>query len=573
MTESETRNSTRRPPLRLWPGVLLVALQWFAWLAIPILVPTTEGGYGSVLGAAGCGLLIVLWWLLFSRAAWVERLGAVVLMVVGIVVTRPLLHESVATVGQSMMFYFYAIPVLTLAFVAWAVMTRNLPDRTRRWTMAATILVSCLGWALVRTGGGAGAGAHFAWRWSATPEERLLAGEDRPAGGGAELAASEPEWPGFRGPHRDGRVPGVRIATDWDASPPEEIWRRPVGPGWSSFAVHGDLIYTQEQRGENEVVACYDATTGEPVWRHGDKARFWESNGGAGPRGTPTLSDGRVYSFGATGILNVLDAADGSLYWSRDVGADTGIEVPYWGFSSSPVVIGDLVIVAAVGKLAAYDLESGEPRWFGPEGGSGYSSPHLLTIDGVPQVLMLSGTGAVSVAPDDGRVLWEHEWDGYPITQPAVAPDGDILINAGQQGGVRRLTVSSGGGVWTVEEHWTSTGLKPYFNDFVVHEGHAFGFDGNILATIDLSDGARKWKGGRYGQGQLVLLPEQDLLLVISEKGQLALVSATAGGYRELARFAAIEGKTWNHPVLVGDLLLVRNDQEMAAFRLAAAGG
>jgi outer membrane protein assembly factor BamB len=365
-------------------------------------------------------------------------------------------------------------------------------------------------------------------------------------------------------------VRGVRIETDWSASPPVELWRRPVGPGWSSFAVRGNLLYTQEQRGNEEVVACYHATTGQPVWAHRDAARFFESNAGAGPRATPTLSQGRVYTFGATGILNALDAADGSVVWSRNVLSDNGAEVPNWGFSSSPLVVDDLVIVAAAGQLLAYDLATGDPRWSGPAG-QGYSSPHLVTIDGVAQILLMGGAGATSVAPADGNVLWEHPWKGSPIVQPAMTADGGVLIVANAASGTRRLAVARGPGGWTVEERWTSLGLKPYFNDFVVHDGHAFGFDGRILACIDLEDGARKWKGGRYGNGQLVLLPDQDVLLVLSEEGELALVGATPDQFTELARYPVIQGKTWNHPVLVGDVLLVRNGEEMVALRLSLA--
>jgi len=138
--------------------------------------------------------------------------------------------------------------------------------------------------------------------------------------------------------------------------------------------------------------------------------------------------------------------------------------------------------------------------------------------------------------------------------------------------GIRRVAVAHGPAGWTLKERWNSRGLKPYFNDFVVHKGHAYGFDGSILSCIDLSDGARKWKGGRYGNGQLVLLADEDLLLVLSEEGELALVKATPDQFTEVARFKAIEGKTWNHPVLVHDVLLVRNGEEMAAFRLPLVG-
>ncbi|MEK6410302.1 MAG: PQQ-binding-like beta-propeller repeat protein [Acidobacteriota bacterium] len=613
MTTNNADEPAPRKPLRLWPGVVAAVLLCVLRFVLPIVVPeaTVFGVIGSALGA----LAIVVWWVFFSRAPWSERLGAIILMIVALFATSRLVHESIAGGAMGMLLYVLAVPVLSLALVAWALASRRLASGLRRASMVATILLVCGIFTLVRTGGTTSdvIGSDFHWRWTPTPEERLLAqAADEPtapppapaaaetpkelpvAKAGDEQATlpagpstpkTEPatpaavetgaDWPGFRGPGRDSIIRGVRIETDWSKSPPVALWRRPIGPGWSSFAVRSDLLYTQEQRGDDEIVACYKVSTGEPVWRHRNAVRFWESNGGAGPRATPTLSNGRVYTFGATGVLNALDAGNGTVVWSRKVASDTDTKVPTWGFASSPLVVDDVVIVAAAGTLAAYDLATGKPRWVGPHHGGSYSSPQLVTIDGVAQILLLSPPGAISVAPADGALLWEYSWEGGAIVQPALTADGDVLINAmAMTGGMgtRRIVVAHGPGGWTVEERWTSNGLKPYFNDFVVHKGHAFGFDGSILACIDLEDGKRKWKGGRYGNGQLVLLPDQDLLLVLSEEGELALVRATTDKFTEVARFPALDGKTWNHPVLVGDVLLVRNGQEMASFRLSLAG-
>jgi outer membrane protein assembly factor BamB len=609
-------------PLRLWPGVAAATLLVLAALmavAVPDVLPY------AMLGTVAAGLLVLLWWVFFSRAPWLERLGAVSLMAAAVFAARRFLHPSIAGAGMGMLFYFLVIPVLALALVAWAAASRRLSTGPRRASLVAAVLLACGAFMLVRTAGtSSNSPVNFHWRWTPTPEERLLARErnaapttprSRPAPApqvSAQASAppaaltpappsvkspdsrvaradrepapppsapAAPEagaaWPGFRGPARDGIVHDLRIETDWAAKPPLELWRRPIGPGWSSFAVRGDRLYTQEQRGEEEIVSCHDLRTGEPVWRHADAARFWESNAGPGPRGTPTLSGGRVYTFGATGILNVLDAGDGSVVWSRNAASDTEAQVPYWGFSSSPVLVDDLVVVAVSGKLVAYDAASGERRWLVASRGNSYSSPQLSTIDGVPQIVLLRGAGAHSVAPADGTLLWEHAWpDVGAILQPARVSDHDLLITANDMSGgvgTRRISVAHGPGGWTVDERWTTTGLKPYFSDLVVHGGHAYGVDGRILACIDLADGKRKWKGGRFGHGQLMLLPDQDLLLVLSEEGELGLVRATPDRFEELARFKAIQGKTWNHPALVGDVLLVRNGEEMAAFRLARA--
>ncbi len=565
---SETR-------LRLWPGLVAAMLLWLIRFGIPAVLPEAMpfGIIGGILGA----LAILVWWLFFSRAPRRERWGAVLLMAVALAATTRILDKSIATGMMGLMFAIYAVPVLSLAFVGWALATRRLNGGLRFATLIATIVAACGGWALLRTDGVTAEGhSQFAWRWAETPEQKLIAG---PRGEPSLPPSPKPArprvdavWPGFRGPHRDGAVSGVRIRTDWASAPPVELWRRPVGPGWSSFAVGDGLLYTQEQRGDFEVVACYNLTTGEPVWTHRDAARFWESNAGPGPRATPALHGGRVYTSGATGIVNALDAQSGAVLWTRNAASDTGAKVPDWGFSASPLVVDDVVIVAAAGRLAAYDLSTGNPRWHDQSGVGSYSSPHLVTIAGVPQVLLLTHDGATSVAPADGSVLWKYAWPGFTIIQPALTADGGVLMATSDMSGgigVRRLAVTRGPAGWTAGESWTSAGLKPYFNDLVVDGSHAFGFDGSILACIDLHDGSRKWKGGRYGHGQLLLLTDQKLLLVLSEEGALALVAAEPGKFTEIARFAAIEGKTWNHPVLAGDILLVRNGKEMAAFRLS----
>jgi outer membrane protein assembly factor BamB len=652
MTSTTIDQPAPRERLRLWPGVIIALLMLLTRFALPVVIPETTmlGVIGGVVGA----LAIVVWWLFFSRAPWLERLGVLGLMAGGLYATYRLVHESIANGMMGMMLFIFGIPVISLALVAATVAGRRLSTGPRRALIVAAIFLACGAFTVLRTGGLTGEGdSDLHWRWTPSPEERLLAqGRDElldaargapaataPAPPAAEApgkplppasgeptarpsdpttvsapatppmvqpgdtpgAAAEtpekradanagetasarppapsvttgPAWPGFRGPERDGIIRGVRIEADWSKSPPVELWRRPIGPGWSSFAVDGDLLYTQEQRGDDEIVACYRVSTGEPVWRHRDPVRFWESNGGAGPRATPTLGNGRVYAFGATGILNALDAGSGAVIWSRNVASETSTEVPGWGFSSSPLVIEDVVIVAADATLVGYDAASGQQRWVGPVHTGSYSSPHRTTIDGVVQVLLLGGAGVTSVEPASGKVLWEHAWPGVTIVQPALMSGGDVVVNTTVPtggAGTRRLAIAHGPGGWSVEERWTSNGLKPYFNDFVLHKGHAYGFDGSILASLDLEDGKRVWKGGRYGSGQLMLLPDQDLLLVLSEEGELALVGATPDQFRELARFPAIEGKTWNHPAMVGDVLLVRNGEEMVAFRLSLAG-
>jgi len=563
-------------PLRLWPGILIVILQWLVRFGIPIVAPGDTVTLIGVLGALLCGLAIVVWWAFFSRAPLFERWSAILLMIVALAATSRVIHISIATTMMGLMFAVYSIPVLSLAFVAWAVACRHLAVIPRRITMFATILLATGFWAFLRTDGMDGeTHQDFAWRWAKTSEERLLSQDNNrllPITPNSASGEARAEWPGFRGRNRDGIIHGVQIKTDWKKSPPLEMWRRPIGPGCSSFAIQDNLLYTQEQRGEFEMVTCYKLSTGEPVWRHSDSTRFWDSHAGAGPRSTPTIRNDRIYTLGATGILNVLDAHSGTVLWSRNAASDANVKALPWGFTSSPLVFGDIVIVALSGKLAAYDVASGRSLWFGPDGGNSFSSPHLISIDSVSQVLFMSQSGAISVNPATGKPLWKYSWPlDDRILQPAVISEGELLL-AGEAKGICRITVTHTHDKWAVKPLWTSAEMILNFNDFIIHKGHAYGFDGPRIACTDIKDGKCKWKGDPY-RGWLLLLADQDLLLVLTEKGEVAIVEANPDHFKELARIPAIKGKTWNHPVLVGDVLVVRNNQEMAAYRLPRAGG
>jgi outer membrane protein assembly factor BamB len=529
------------------------------------------------------GGLFLLWWLLFSRAPWLDRiLLPLACAAVGFVALYFCEPNATVRLYAAIM---YGIPWAMTAWVGWLLVSPGLRWWVRR-AVLVVLLVLAWGWLpLVRVEGVDGAlNATLAWRWSATAEDQFLANPPPKADAVAEAPTFGPgDWPGFRGPNRDGRLTGVRIATDWTKKPPRELWRHRVGPGWSSFAVIGDRVYTQEQRGKNEVVVCYLAGRLAQVWEHTDEARFTETAAGPGPRATPTYHDGKIYALGAKGQLNCLDAGTGAVIWSHNVAADSGAEVPPWGFASSPLVADGIVSVVTCAPehkgVLGYNAVTGDLAWAAGEGKHSYASPHLVSdLRGGRQLLVATDAGLAALSPKTGSALWRYDWQmdqgGARVVQPAVvaadAQGMDVLLGTGFGNGTRRLHVGWGPDGWGVEERWASRDISPYFNDLVLYNGHLYGFDGVFLTCVSLEDGAKKWRQRGYGNGQVLLLADQGLLLVLSEKGEVALVEASPEGHKQLGKFQALKGKTWNHPVIAHGKLFVRNGEEMACYELAA---
>ncbi len=386
----------------------------------------------------------------------------------------------------------------------------------------------------------------------------------------AEVKA--PYWTDFRGPLRDGIYSQTKILTAWPGGKLKKLWRQPIGGGWASFVIAHGLAYTIEQRKAQEVVAAYDVTTGREIWTHRYEADFQESLGGPGPRATPTWHDGKVYSLGAEGHLFVLDAKSGKVIWTKNILTDNNAENLPWAMSASPLIVDDLVIVQPGGpqgkSIVAYNKLTGAKVWGALNEKAGYASPILATLNGERQVMTSTGTRVVGLNPADGKLLWEYEWKTqYDVnsSSPVVTGPNQFMIASGYDHGTALVEVAADGLTKTI---WQNKKLKTKFSTAVLHEGYLYGLDEAILACVDAKTGEQKWKGGRYGYGQLLLADGH--LIVTTEQGDIALVKATPTAHEELARFTALDGKTWNVPAIADGRLFVRNTREMAAFQLSA---
>jgi outer membrane protein assembly factor BamB len=384
------------------------------------------------------------------------------------------------------------------------------------------------------------------------------------------------DWPQFLGPYRNSMVEWPRLARDWKAQAPQRLWLRPVGAGWSGFAIAGNRAITQEQRGEDESVICYDVLSGAPLWAHSYPAHFQSPLGGEGPRATPTIAGHRVYALGSTGVLSCLDLETGSTLWSKDLLRDNEAQVNEWGMSSSPLLVDELAVVSVGGRdnrsLVAYRAATGEFVWGAGTDGAGYSSPCLVTLAGSAQILIFNAGGVFAHDPATGTNLWKYHWPGgHPhVAMPIVIPNDRLLVSSGYGVGSELLQIQKAqGGAFSATRIWKSNRLKAKFTNLVYRDGFIYGLDDGVMVCLDASSGESRWKDGHYGHGQEILV--RDVLLVTSESGEVILLDPNPQEARELTRFSALKGKTWNPPALAGQYLLVRNDKEAACYRLPAA--
>lgn len=582
---SDSLSPSTAGPRRLWLPVILVALM-VACVALPFTVEfeNVEMMFGILfLGPAAATAGVALWWLFLSGLPWRDRLLGLLVVAIASGAAYGLSHESFR-----LALTIYGLAGLSLVWVGYLLLTTWLNWPVRRIGLALTLFLAAAGCTLLRMDGTWGNFVlQINYRFAESAEDRYVKGRtaesDSPVAAAGPVTLAAGDWPAFRGAARDGRLAGVSIPTDWDKSQPKLLWKQPIGPGWSSFTVVGSRVYTQEQRGPQEVVVCLDADTGKQLWSHADEARFTEAVAGAGPRATPTFHDGKVYALGATGKLNCLDAGTGKLVWVKDMAADSGAKPQaggWWGFCSSPLVANGLVVVVSSytdGKaVVAYAADTGALAWSGGKGHHTYCSAQLSILGGVEQILVTTDHGLTAYDPKSGQELWDHEWvpmkDMARVVQPAVVSDTDVLLGNGFKQGTRRLKVSQASAGWSVEEVWTTKAINPYYNDLVVHKGHLYGFDDAFFTCVSLDQGEKRWRARGYGNGQVLLLADQDLLLILSERGEVSLVKADPEKHTVVGKFKAIDGKTWNHPVVAHGKLFVRNGEEVACYQLAAAG-
>ena len=410
-----------------------------------------------------------------------------------------------------------------------------------------------------------------------TVNEDVLDALDEQATQQLITTTSNQGWVGFRGPFRTGVVPDQKLNADWSTNPPVELWRKPSGEGWSSVAISGNRIFGHEQRGPDETVFCLDRATGKEIWSHGNKARMPDGENGVGPRATPTTDGKTVVTVGATGIVNALNAENGDVIWTVNIAEKLGGVVPREGVCSSPLLTDDGVVVFVPrcknGGVCSLNLETGDLNWQSGKGLMSNSSPIMAEFAGQSQLLFASDVGVESFDPNTGQELWTYLSDSdnsARYLEPCVLSDNSFLLLTGLDLGFERVVVTKSESIWTTKQAWHSNDFQCYLHGVFIHDGFLYSVEDRINVGVELKTGIQKWKGGRSG-GQSLLFPSSGHILTLSKSGDLVVQTVDSQRFVEAAKFPAIEGKCLGHPAYFDGHLVVRNENEIACFKLNVA--
>ena len=479
--------------------------------------------------------------------------------------------------GRPVVDLFILAAIANLLFYIFIRTKKQLTSGLQVGLICGLAAIQAIGIICVRIDGTYGDGRpRFVWRWKPQPADVNI--YDGPVATPTSIDVSrELVWSSFRGTDRTGELDTVQ-GINWESDALRNTWSKQIGGGWSSFAIGDGICITLEQRTEYETVVCYQLSTGNQIWKHGNMARFKEFTGGEGPRSTPTIIGDRVYSLGATGILNCLKLQTGELCWSRNILEANAIENCIFGMAGSPLVVQDLVLVTPGGKgsaIVAFNRHSGDAVWSAGNQTASYSSPQFANICDFKCVLNFNGEGLSCHDLRSNRSLFEIPWVSNPeeknnVCQPVVFKNSDgstnIFISSGYGQGSAVFEIRRTGEHFDVSKKWSNKLLKSKFSSVVTHNGHIYGLDNGILVCLNAQNGKRMWKQGRYGHGQIIRI--NDTLLIQAEKGYLALVACAPTEFREIKRIEALETRTWNHPACDGKYLLVRNDRKAICFEL-----
>ncbi len=379
------------------------------------------------------------------------------------------------------------------------------------------------------------------------------------------FAETDYDWPQYRGPERDGTSPESGLLKEWPFDGPKVLWKRDIGTGFSGLAIAGGKIYTMMAEGEKEYAAAFDAESGKELWRTEVGALF-PSEFGDGPRSTPAVAGKNIVVLGSYGDLVGLSAKDGTKRWELNLTTDFGSAIPSHGYSTAPMVEGDLLVIEVGGgkgkAYAALDPKTGKSRWTTQDGTATYTSPIAVTLGGKRQLISIGGSKIVSF-DTAGELIWSHAWDGGIAMPIFIAPD-EQLFSTYRASMVAQLREGDGG--IEVEQVWQNAEMNNHFNSSVIHDGYIYGFDNNILKCVAVKDGERMWAKRGFGEGSLILADGH--LIILTERGQLVQAKATSEGFEEEGRFQAIEGKSWTAPALAGGKLYIRNLKQMMSLDL-----